>query len=83
MATGRRLVGTDPGRRRRVWVWNLEDPKEEIERRIGAILLHFEIDPSEIEGQMFVNSGRPTHLLLRKNIKLNHNMLTCSQCLDK
>ena len=69
MATGRSLVGTDPGRRRRVWVWNLEDPKEEIDRRIGAILLHYQIDPSEIEGQMFVNSGRTDPLVIAKKHK--------------
>jgi hypothetical protein len=41
MVTGRPLLGVKPARRLRVWYWNGEDPKEEIERRIAAICLHY------------------------------------------
>jgi hypothetical protein len=32
---------------------------EELERRIGAILLHYKIDPGALKGQLFVNSDEP------------------------
>jgi hypothetical protein len=41
-----------------VWVINLEDPQEELERRVTAILLHYNIDPEEIAGRLYVDSGR-------------------------
>ncbi len=59
MATGRNLLGIHPTKgKHKVWVINLEDPREEIERRILAILLHYDIDPAELDGQLFVDSGR-------------------------
>ena len=41
-----------------LFYWNGEDPAEETERRIAAILLHFRIDPGKIKGWLFVDSGR-------------------------
>jgi hypothetical protein len=60
MVTGRDLlgVGFQPERTFRVWYWCGEDPREEIERRIAAILLHYEISPDEIGGRLFIDSGR-------------------------
>jgi RecA-family ATPase len=58
LATGRPLVGIQPPQRARVWYWNGEDPKIELERRIGAACRHFEISAAEIAGWLFVNSGR-------------------------
>jgi AAA domain len=60
MVVGRDLLkGTTSPRKLRVWYWNLEDPQDELDRRIAAILLHYEIDPSEVEGRLFVNSETP------------------------
>jgi hypothetical protein len=64
MATGRNLLGTQPVERVRVWLWNGEDPKEEIERRIAAACLFFEIDPKELDGWLFVDSGRDTEIIM-------------------
>ena len=59
MATGRSLLGITPRERPlTVWVINLEDPFEEIERRILAILILYKIDPAEIDGRLFIDSGR-------------------------
>src|SRR5664279_4253052 len=59
MAVGRDLLrGTTSKMKLSVWYWNLEDPREEIDRRIAAILLHYKIHPGEIDGRLFVNSGR-------------------------
>jgi hypothetical protein len=64
MATGRSLLGVPVPKRLRVWYWNGEDPKEETERRIAAILLHFKIPPEEIEGWLFTDSGRETPICI-------------------
>ena len=58
MATGRDLLGIMPPRRSRVWLWNGEDPYDELERRVGAACLHYKITPEEIDGWLFINSGR-------------------------
>lgn len=64
MATGRSLLGVPIPKRLCVWYWNGEDPKEETERRIAAILLHFKIPPEEIEGWLFTDSGRETPICI-------------------
>jgi len=59
MASGRELLGKPIHEGAlRVWLYNLEDPAEETERRIHAAALHYGIGPDEIDGRLFVDSGR-------------------------
>lgn len=58
MVTGRPLLGTAPKKRLSVWYINLEDPLEETEKRVMAACLHYEIEPEDIEGRLFLDSGR-------------------------
>lgn len=58
LATGRNLVGHQPHGRHNVLIWNGEDPLEELQRRIMAACMVFGIERHEIEGRLFVNSGR-------------------------
>jgi hypothetical protein len=59
MTAGRDLLrGTTAKAKLKVWYWNLEDPREELDRRVAAIMLHYKIHPDEINGRLFVNSGR-------------------------
>jgi AAA domain-containing protein len=62
MATGKALLGiaTKP---RRVWYVNLEDPREEIERRIAAICLHFDIQPDDLDDRLYFD-GREIEIVL-------------------
>lgn len=62
IATGRPLLGVHVHKPGPVWIFNLEDPLDEIYRRLKAICLAFEIDPTELKGKVFVNSGRDTPL---------------------
>lgn len=71
MATGRDLIGgikpdADP---LRVWLWNLEDPAEEVGRRFAAAVIHHGIDPSALAGRLFVNSGRDTPLVIARKVR--------------
>ena len=64
MAMGRALLGVAPSQRCRVWYWNGEDPLEETERRVAAICLHFGIAKEELEGWLFIDSGREQEIVL-------------------
>ena len=66
MATGRPLLGTET-QKRKVWVWNLEDPLEELQRRMAGIVVHYGIKPEEYAGHLFVNSGRDSSVVLAEN----------------
>jgi AAA domain-containing protein len=64
MATGRALLGVKPRRRCRVWYWNGEDPQEEIDRRIAAICIYYGISGQELEGWLFVDTGRRMKIVI-------------------
>jgi hypothetical protein len=64
MAGGIDLLGIEPIQPMRVWYWNGEDPREEIERRVLAICLHFNINPREVEKNLFLDSGRDTEIIV-------------------
>ena len=48
----------------RVWYWNGEDPQEELDRRLAAICLHHGISEADIDGRLFVNSGRDSPIIV-------------------
>lgn len=59
MTTGRNLLGKDVHEGPlRVWLYNLEDPNEETERRIHAAALYYDIAPEDVGDRLFVDSGR-------------------------
>jgi hypothetical protein len=64
IATGRDLLGVQPDERTNVWLWNGEDPLEELQRRIMAAALNFGIGPHDLRGRLFVNSGRDTEIVI-------------------
>jgi hypothetical protein len=51
------LLGPAPvGGPLRVAYWNAEDEEEEIERRLAAICIRYDIDPERLRGQLFLGS---------------------------
>ncbi len=64
MATGRNLIGHQPHGQFKVLIWNGEDPLEEMQRRIMAACSLYDIRPEEIEGRLFVNSGRDDPIII-------------------
>jgi hypothetical protein len=64
IATGRDLLDIKPNERTRVWYWNGEDPLEELQRRVAAICIHFGIEREEIEGWLFLDSGRTSQIVI-------------------
>lgn len=57
VATGRDLLGLGRIQRCNALVLNNEDDEDELQRRIAAVLVQFEIDPEELEGKLFTISG--------------------------
>lgn len=66
MGTGRNLVGSDVPRPLNVWIWNGEDPLEEMERRVAAAARHYGITPADCPGRLFLNSGRDTPIIVAR-----------------
>lgn len=68
MATGRDIYEKGlPEGALSVWLYNLEDPHEEIERRIHATCKRFGISPEDFGGRLFVNSGRDNPLVIAED----------------
>jgi hypothetical protein len=59
MASNRNLYGSEVhDGPLTVWLYNLEDPAEESERRIHATAKWFNISPEDVDGRLYVDSGR-------------------------
>ena len=54
MAIGRSLCGQHVFRRSRVLLVSLEDDRDEIQRRITAVIKHYKVDRNEIKGWLIV-----------------------------
>jgi RecA-family ATPase len=64
MVTGRALLGAAPPRPLRVWCWNGEDPRDEIERRVAAACLHYGITAADMGDRLHTDSGRDVPITL-------------------
>jgi hypothetical protein len=59
MTSGRNLYGTEVhDGPLNVWLYNLEDPAEESERRIHATAKWFHVKPEDVAERLYVDSGR-------------------------
>jgi hypothetical protein len=58
IVTGRPLLGEEVKEQTNVWIVNLEDPIEELQRRILAAMKHYGIRADDVRGRLFVNAGR-------------------------
>ena len=65
MATGRDLVGARVhGGPFTVWYFNLEDPADELQRRVTATMQRYGIPPDEVAGRLYLDSGRKQPLCI-------------------
>jgi RecA-family ATPase len=62
MASGRDLMGEWIADDLSVWIFNLEDPRDELQLRITAAMQHHKVAPEEIEGRLYVDTGREREL---------------------
>jgi hypothetical protein len=64
MATGRALLGTLPAADLRCWIFNLEDPRDELDRRLAASCKLHNVDAKSLNGRLFLDSGREQNLVV-------------------
>lgn len=69
MVSGRALLGVQPDETCRVWLWNGEDPADELKRRIMAACLRYGISRDEIAGRLFLDSGREQQIVVATQTK--------------
>ena len=60
LATNRPLLGTSIHQRCNVALLNLEDPQDEIDRRMAAIAMRYKISNGDIDGRFFVSPPEAT-----------------------
>lgn len=64
IGSGKPLLGVTPAERGRVWMWNGEDPIDECERRVAAACIQYGLAQQDVEGWLFLDSGRDTEIVL-------------------
>jgi hypothetical protein len=64
VALGRPLVEEPVHSTGAVWIYNLEDPREELLRRVQAALIAHGIRPAAMTGRLYLDSGRDQPLIL-------------------
>lgn len=69
LVTGRPLLGKNVERPLTVWMWNLEDPLEELTRRIQAACEHYDVSAEDIGNRLYVSSGRDQALCIASSTK--------------
>jgi hypothetical protein len=62
--TGKPLLGVQPRCQLRAWMWNLEDPYEEIQRKIQACNKHYGITRDDLGDRLLVDTGRKQQLVI-------------------
>jgi hypothetical protein len=80
MATARTLLGEQPTERLHVWYHNGEDNLEELQRRLGAICLHYHIPQQELAGWFFMTSGNEVPLRVAKgygDLRVDNLLVRC------
>ena len=69
MASGKPLLGVKPKGVSRVWLWNGEDPVEEMERRIEAVLLEHRLTRADFGDRLWLDTGRGLPLVLARQLR--------------
>jgi hypothetical protein len=69
MATGKPLLGVKSRGQFRVWLWNGEDPRDELDRRISAAMQHYGLTPDDVGDRLLVDSGMEQEIVLAKEAR--------------
>ncbi|MGH6978003.1 MAG: AAA family ATPase [Brevundimonas sp.] len=64
IASGKPILGIKPTQRARVAYWNGEDPSDETMRRAMAIALHHDLGRADLEGWLYLGSGRQDEITI-------------------
>lgn len=69
MTSGFGLLGDHlkPPERLNVWIFNAEDPMDELARRTMAACLWYDLRPEDFEGRLYIDSGRQQELVVMED----------------
>ncbi len=78
IATGKPLSGVPVHKQGAAWIYNTEDPMEELERRVLASAAHYQLSRAELE-HLHISSGRMNPLTIGKSergvVTINNAMI--------
>lgn len=66
-----------------VWLHNGEDPYEELERRVGAVLLQYKIDPADLGDRLRITSGRDMRIVVAAELDGGGKLLVASEAIKQ
>jgi hypothetical protein len=66
LASGRNILGERVHHSVPAWVLNLEDPLDELNRRLAALLMQHGVAPGEVRDRLFLHSGRTRRLCMAR-----------------
>ena len=66
IVTGRPLLGETVHEPCNCWVINLEDPYEELQRRVAAAMMHYKVTADDIRGKLFLDAGRDMKIIFAR-----------------
>lgn len=66
IATGRALMGEPVHDAGPVWLYNLEDDRDEMLRRVAAAMKFHNVDDDDVRGRLFIDSGREQPLCIAR-----------------
>lgn len=72
LATGISLLGERVYSRTNVWLINLDDPMDELNRRFAALRMHYGLQTEDWKGRFFMNSGEERGLFMAK-MEMTHD----------
>jgi hypothetical protein len=80
VALGRGFLNQKVHQTAPVWIYNLEDPLDEIMRRLAALMKLHGVKPKELVDRLYINSGRDQELVLAQkgpngNVVLTPNVV--------
>ncbi|SHH20722.1 AAA family ATPase [Bradyrhizobium erythrophlei] len=69
MASGKPLLGVKSRGQFRVWLWNGEDPRDELDRRISAAMQHYGLTSGDVGDRLLVDSGMEQEIVLARETR--------------
>lgn len=69
-ATGRdELIGEAVHESAKAWIWNNEDDRAELKRRLAAVMQQWRVTPADLRGRLALNSGSERPLVVARSNK--------------
>jgi len=80
IVTNRPLLGVAVKEQAKVWIVNLEDPREELEMRTLAAMRHYGIKPEDVRGKLFLDGEDTIQITLamegRDGLQINEALVS-------